>query len=1818
MECHTMPSSKSRGYLAIFAVLMLIITAACSPPPDGESDDSRTGRIEHAATTIVVTNTNDTGAGSLRDAILQARANGGNVDIHFNIPGPGPHTLRPAEPYPAITGPNTHIRGDTQPGAACWSSMLIEIDASAMSRAWIDNGSVAIFSMNGGSGSIRGLVMNNMPDTTTLALNTHIAVRSDNNKIQCNYFGTDVTGETLVPGHNGIVVYTGRNTLIGVDTSDVTQRNLISGQRRDGIRLYNAQDTRVSGNWIGVNRTGQRAIPNNTGILTLDAQSTAIIGVPSQGDNSSPALRNLISGNDVALHLLEAAYVLVAGNDIGVAADHATPLGNGAGIVFGDTVHAMVGGGVDGTGNVIAHQRGPGIELRNRTARVEWQRNALFGNGQDLFYPNGGDFNGRIQAPTNTTAIRYESGQIRTLHVSLDVLADDLYRVDFYDNRSCIGSRWQGGQTWLGSVQFFNDPTTPLVIRFNSLNGLRPNAKVTATLTNVTRGTTSAFSGCTDFQIATQTTLTVAPSTVALGDPVIATASVTSAIENESPLAPKPTGTVVISDGDSSCTATVTDGVGSCELRFTTTGLKIVRADYMGADPFRASNSPPVNLIVNRADALFNSTISHNANTPPLTVPAGEEITFYVQHRDQGSLAPPTGTITLQGLCTITLMDGRGSCAVSLTTLGTLTVSSLYSGDSNYRQSSTSTVFPRPTIVAGPIASMTSVSGAAQQTIVATAFDEPLSVILKDAYDNPIRGAVVAFDAVPASSGAGAQLSHTTATTNAKGIATVTAVANQVAGPHGIMATNGTYASEFQLHNVAGPPHAASIVQGSPQSAAVMTPFPLPLTLRVTDAFNNPTAGVRIDVTAPASGPTASLDASQLQTDDDGTVTIHATAQRTAGTYTISASIRDSQIAALSFALTNLAGPPAQFGILEGSEQAAVVGESFVHPLTVFVHDAYDNPVPNVATSFSEPQSGASATLRDGHVTTDETGLASTVATANTIAGSYVVEALLPGLHGFEAPLRFALENEPGPPAELRVAPASSPQSARVTHTYGEALAVTVLDDYGNAVPDVTVTFAAPATGASALLDADTVQTDAAGRAQVHATANDIAAAFNVVASILGLEATFQLANLHEDPAFVVAATTSTEQHADVETAFPHALTVHVHDAYGNPAPGVTVTFATPTSGASANLDAYEATTDAQGTATVHASANAFHGTYEVAATIVAGATPATLRLTNLPRPTDTTLHLQQDTLVVGDPLFVAIEVRSTKGTPTGHVVIRSANTTLATFPLVDGRADGVVTLPNADAHTLVAYYTGDATFDESASTNAPIVHVGTRSFVGGGCSSSGGTPVSAALLAFLAVLALRVRPQWRLRIVGLPLVVAVTMGLPLSADAQGFDAHRYHAAAVASDGLMLERPTSLGHGQVGGALTLSYAHRPLTEELRSADGRLLTSRALIDHQLVAAAGVAVGLWDRLTLHAILPVTLVQTGSDTLTSTALGDLRLGARIRILGGLEGEAPSRFGLGLEGQVFVPTGKDRAFASDNKARGRVLLLAEGLPAHFLYVGANIGVMLRPEVEHATNLGHALLVGGSVGYRTAHDTIRLGLEANSDIALVTNTPSAASNAVEAYAVGSFRFLDGLHASVGVGPGFTDTSGTPSVRAIARIGWARNAQKPGRPAPRTEDDIVATIPEDVSDDTSLADAPPAADDLEEQTPQPPVTAPVDNEPTAKALTDIPTTIRFEYDGTELAPGSDAALQSVARQLHEHPDTRISVEGHCDDRGTDALNDALSVRRADVVRRALVRYGVPNAQLEVVGHGKRRPIADNTTDEGRAQNRRVEFVVKGR
>lgn len=103
--------------------------------------------------------------------------------------------------------------------------------------------------------------------------------------------------------------------------------------------------------------------------------------------------------------------------------------------------------------------------------------------------------------------------------------------------------------------------------------------------------------------------------------------------------------------------------------------------------------------------------------------------------------------------------------------------------------------------------------------------------------------------------------------------------------------------------------------------------------------------------------------------------------------------------------------------------------------------------------------------------------------------------------------------------------------------------------------------------------------------------------------------------------------------------------------------------------------------------------------------------------------------------------------------------------------------------------------------------------------------------------------------------------------------------------------------------------------------------------------------------------------------------------------------------------------------------------------------------------------------------------------------------------------------------------------------------------------------------------------------------------------------------VTFEFNSANLTADSRPVLDQVAADLKRYPRLRVEMQGHTDSVGADAYNLRLSQERADAVRDYLVTQGVREGQLTSKGYGEAEPVADNKTEEGRAQNRRVVMSV---
>ncbi|MGY0612389.1 MULTISPECIES: OmpA family protein [unclassified Luteimonas] len=107
----------------------------------------------------------------------------------------------------------------------------------------------------------------------------------------------------------------------------------------------------------------------------------------------------------------------------------------------------------------------------------------------------------------------------------------------------------------------------------------------------------------------------------------------------------------------------------------------------------------------------------------------------------------------------------------------------------------------------------------------------------------------------------------------------------------------------------------------------------------------------------------------------------------------------------------------------------------------------------------------------------------------------------------------------------------------------------------------------------------------------------------------------------------------------------------------------------------------------------------------------------------------------------------------------------------------------------------------------------------------------------------------------------------------------------------------------------------------------------------------------------------------------------------------------------------------------------------------------------------------------------------------------------------------------------------------------------------------------------------------------------------------------LPDGVTFDFNKTELKPQFYPALNNVAATLADYNQTIVEVAGHTDNVGGDAVNQRISEQRANSVGNYLIGQGLQRERFEIVGFGKTMPIADNSTEQGRAQNRRVEIRV---
>ncbi len=298
------------------------------------------------------------------------------------------------------------------------------------------------------------------------------------------------------------------------------------------------------------------------------------------------------------------------------------------------------------------------------------------------------------------------------------------------------------------------------------------------------------------------------------------------------------------------------------------------------------------------------------------------------------------------------------------------------------------------------------------------------------------------------------------------------------------------------------------------------------------------------------------------------------------------------------------------------------------------------------------------------------------------------------------------------------------------------------------------------------------------------------------------------------------------------------------------------------------------------------------------------------------------------------------------------------------------------------------------------------------------------------------------------------------------AAQAQGtpFALNRYDPTPLASDWMRVERPTT--PNGFGAVLTVDYAHKPYVLQKVDAAGNVLKTDDIVGGQLYLVPGLSFGFMDRVLVHAAVPVLGYQTGSGfgvsaptspAISTTTLGDVRLGARIRLYGQRTGVDATPFAIAIAAYVWAPTGSQDSWASDGKVRAQPSLILEAAPVPMFYVTLNAGAMFRPEARSYDTASGTVIRGDlAFGVKVMEDKLRIGAEFSFQGAMVDNSTFSKSGVIDNLFGFTYALGNGLYLSAGGGAGITQAPGVPVARGVLRFGWEQQ-EAPPPPPPKKE-----------------------------------------------------------------------------------------------------------------------------------------------------------------
>lgn len=436
----------------VLPLLLLAVSAQNSPATSG--------------VTFVVTNTADSGSGSLRQAILDANATNGLDTIVFQIPGAGPFTISPLSALPAITDPVV-IDGASQSGFI--NQPVIEINGASA------GGSSVGLRLLAGNTTVRALAINRFGAQGILISGP------GTNYLHGNFIGTDVTG-LLGRGNTLEGVWVNGSSANVIGGTNAADRNLISANGRSGIYLYLATSSAnvVQGNFIGTTIAGTLPLANGNNGVTISAAPGNLVG------GASASARNLISGNQGSgIYLISGASGnLVQGNYLGVDVTGTLSVGNvGDGVTLEAAVGNTIGGALAGAGNLIAGNNQAGIFLKDTSS------------GQNLVQGNliGTDASGHLAVGNAFAGVTISGGGSNLIGGSVAAA------------RNVISGNKQDGLFITNSPanliqgNFIGTDVSGTVSLANAFNGVTMNAAVSTTVGGASTGARNIISGNANF-----------------------------------------------------------------------------------------------------------------------------------------------------------------------------------------------------------------------------------------------------------------------------------------------------------------------------------------------------------------------------------------------------------------------------------------------------------------------------------------------------------------------------------------------------------------------------------------------------------------------------------------------------------------------------------------------------------------------------------------------------------------------------------------------------------------------------------------------------------------------------------------------------------------------------------------------------------------------------------------------------------------------------------------------------------------------------------------------------------------------------------------------------------------------------------------------------------------------------------------------------------------------------------------------------------------------------------------------------------------------